>query len=237
MYSAESSPGNLFAGAPITFRQDNIPHAYPLFVENRAGVQRFFRLTIGSAQASFDYRSFDRTLPTPPPPDLEADIAIGPYSSVTGSVVVDAGATGPIHVTVQELASTVVNGVVTSNGALLAGGAKTSVTLVTGGESEPTPTETHRPVVAATPLVTFPFAGQVNPQNPVTMTPFTQQPFTQQTGIMNPFTQQPFTQQTTVHDVIDVTFEVTLAAIRRRRPRRCSPCRTRSSSSAAICSR
>ena len=87
-------------------------------------------------------------------------------------------------VTVQELASTVVNGVITSNGALLAGGAKTSVTLVTGGESELTATETHMPVVAATPIVTYPFAGQVNPQNPVTMTPFTQQPFTQQ-GIMN----------------------------------------------------
>ena len=78
VYSAEYSPGNLFAGAPITFRQDNIPHAYPLFVENRAGVQRFFRLTIGSPQASFDYRNFDRTLSPPPPPDLQADIAIGP---------------------------------------------------------------------------------------------------------------------------------------------------------------
>ena len=180
-------------------------------MENRAGVQRFFRLTIGSPQASFDYRSFDRTLSPPPPPDLEADIAIGPYSSVTGSVVVDAGATGPIIVTVQELASTVVNGVITSNGALLAGGAKTSVTLVTGGESEVTTTETHTPVVAPTPVVTRPFAGQVDPQNPVTMTPFTQQPFTQQTGILNPFTQQPFTQQTTVYDVIDFTFPVTLA--------------------------
>jgi hypothetical protein len=210
IYSAEYSPGNLFAGAPITFRQDNIPHAYPLFVENRAGVQRFFRLTIGSPQASFDYRSFDRTLSPPPPPDLEADIAIGPYSSVTGSVVVDAGATGPIIVTVQELASTVVNGVITSNGALLAGGATTSVTLVTGGEPALTATETHTPVVAPTPVVTRPFAGQVDPQNPVTMTPFTQQPFTQQTGILNPFTQQPFTQQTTVYDVIDFTFPLAL---------------------------
>ena len=60
-------------------------------------------------------------------------------------------------------------------------------------------------------MVTRPFAGQVDPQNPVTMTPFTQQPFTQQTGILNPFTQQPFTQQTTVYDVIDFTFPVTLA--------------------------
>ena len=64
--------------------------------------------------------SFDRTLSPPPPPDYEADIVIGAFSSVTGSVVIDADAVGPIVVTVEELASTVVNGVVTSNGALLA---------------------------------------------------------------------------------------------------------------------
>jgi hypothetical protein len=211
VYSAEYSPSNLFAGAPITFRRDNIPHAYPLFVENRAGVLRFFRLTIRSTQASFDYRSFDRTLPAPPAPDTEADIAIGPYSSVTGSVVVDAGAVGPIRVSVEELARSVVNGVVTSNGAILAGGAKTSVTLVTAGDTEVTSTETHTPVVAAVPIVTRPFAGQLDPQHPVAMTPFTQQPFTQQPSILNPFTQQPFTQQTSVYDVIDLTFPVSLS--------------------------
>ncbi len=212
VYSAEYAPANLFAGAPITFRADNIPHAYPLFVENRAAVQRFFRLTIRGAAASFDYRSFDRTLPSPPPPDTEADIVIGAFSSVTGSVVIDAGAVGPIVVVVEELASTTdpATGVVTSNGQLLSGGAKTSVTLLTAGDTSPTATETHAPVVAATPIVTHPFAGQLDPQHPMTMTPFTQQPFTQQTSIANPFTQQPFTQQTAVYDVIDVTFPVTL---------------------------
>ena len=212
VYSAEYAPANLFAGAPITFRADNIPHAYPLFVENRAAVQRFFRLTIRGAAASFDYRSFDRTLPSPPPPDTEADIVIGAFSSVTGSVVIDAGAVGPIVVSVEELASTTdpATGVITSNGQLLPGGAKTSVTLLTAGDTTPTATETHAPVVAATPIVTRPFAGQLDPEHPMTMTPFTQQPFTQQSSIVNPFTQQPFTQQTAVYDVIDITFPVTL---------------------------
>ena len=142
---------------------------------------------------------------------------IGAFSSVTGSVVIDAGAVGPIVVTVEELASTVVNGVVTSNGALLPGGAKTSVTLLTAGDASQTTTETHTPVVSATPIVTQPLAGHLPTtmtpftQQPFTQQPFTQQPFTQQTSIVNPFTQQPFTQQTTVYNVIDITFPVSLA--------------------------
>jgi hypothetical protein len=36
-YTAMYAPGQLFAAAPDTFRPSNIPHAYPLYVENRSG--------------------------------------------------------------------------------------------------------------------------------------------------------------------------------------------------------
>ena len=209
VYSAEYSPGNLFAGAPVTFRRGNIPHAYPVYVENRAAQQRFFRLTIHSNDASFDYRSFDPSIPRAL--DLDADIAIGPYSTVTGSVVVRAGVSAPVQVTVEELASTIdTAGVVRSDGALLTNGAKTSVTVFTAGETAETTTETHQPVVSQTPIPTKPLPPGAFPITVSPTAPFTQQPFTQQVSLLNPFTQQPFTQQATIFDITDLSFPVTL---------------------------
>ena len=54
---------------------------------HRAGEQRFFRLTIDPASfSSFDYRTFNT--PNAAPFSRTADTVIGPYSTVTGSVVI-----------------------------------------------------------------------------------------------------------------------------------------------------
>jgi hypothetical protein len=218
IYTAMYAPGQLFAAAPDTFRPSNIPHAYPLYVENRSGQQRFFRLTINAAAfASFDYRSF--VTPGPAPIDRNADIAIGPYSTVTGSVVVGAGQAQPIVVTVRQLASTIVGGNIVSNGTLLAGGAQTTVTLYPTPVATASVNETHTPVVAPTPTVTRPLADQLSPTNPfqvTAQTPFSQTPFSQTTTEQSPFSQTPFSQtpfsQTgAIYDVIDFSFDVTVA--------------------------
>jgi len=214
VYTALYAPGQLFAAAPDTFRPSNIPHAYPLYVENRSGQQRFFRLTLDAASfTSFNYRSFDTTSPLFGQLDKDADIAIGPYSTVTGSVVVGAGFNGTVTVTIEQLASSIVGGNIVSTGTLLAGGAKTAVTLQPAPATAANTTENHEPVVAPTPEITFPFAGRLPIIIPAG-TLFNQTPFSQTTSEQNPFSQTPFSQtpfsQTvTIYEVTDINFKVT----------------------------
>ena len=216
VYTALYAPGQVFAAAPDTFRPSNIPHAYPLYVENRSGQQRFFRLTIDSAAiASFNFETFDATSPLFGQFDKDADIAIGPFSTVTGSVVVGPNQSGPVVITVAQVASSIVGGNVVSTGVLLPNGAKTAVTLHPAPLVTTTNTETHTPVVAPTPEITFPFAGRL----PITIpagTLFNQTPFSQTSSEQNPFSQTPFSQTpfsqtTTIFEVTDISFRVTQA--------------------------
>ena len=190
IYAAEFAPDGLFAAAPATFRTSNIPHAYPLYVENRRAQQRFFKLTIDATSfAAFNHTAF--ALTSPAALMKTADIAVGPYSTVTGSVVIGPGQINPVTVTVAEIDTA---------GNPLANGAKSTVMLFTAGTAPPTGTETHVPIVSPVPIVTRPFAGQttfpftVSPTTPFTQNPFTQNPFTQNPFTQNPFTQNPFTQ-------------------------------------------
>jgi hypothetical protein len=192
-----------------------IPHAYPLYVENRAGQQRFFRLTIDlGATASFNYASFDPLSPDFGKLDREADIAIGPYSTVTGSVVVGPGQANAVLITVEQVQSRIENGKVVSTGVLQPGGVRTTVTLNTAGDAAAAVTEAHTPVVAPTPDVSFPFrgrlpitipAGSLFTQSPFSQTSFEQNPFSQ-----TPFSQTPFSQTVTIYEVTDVNFKVTV---------------------------
>jgi hypothetical protein len=216
VYSADYTPGVLFAAAPETFRVSNIPRAYPVYVENRSAQLRLVKLTIDpAAVASFDYTTFDQQSPNFGQHKRQADIAIGPYSTVTGSVVVGPTVATPILITIAEI---------NANGGILANGARTSVTLFTAGFAAPTPTETHVPVVTVDPIVTKPFPPGTLPftntaqtpftqnpftQNPFSQNPFSQNPFSQNPFTQNPFTQNPFAQNTTIHDVTDVSFQVT----------------------------
>ena len=216
VYSAEYTPGRLFAAAPETFRVSNIPRAYPLYVENRSPQLRLFKLMIGSgADASFDFGTYDQGSSTFGQHKRQADIAIGPFSTVTGSVVVGPNVATSILISVAEI---------NANGVILANGARTSVTLFTAGLAGATPTETHVPVVTADPKVTkpyppgtFPFTPTFqtpftqNPftQNPFSQNPFSQNPFSQNPFSQNPFAQNPFAQNQTIHDVTDVSFQVT----------------------------
>ena len=207
-YAADISDG-LYAAAPVTFRDSTAPRAFPVYVENRTGLPRFFRLTIDplSLGASFN-------LPTPGfTPDKMADVAIGKFSSVTGSVIVDAGFTGPVVIRIQEIVG--IGGVVKQPGGLT-----TSVTLNTAGDPTGTPgqAEGRAPVLDPTPIVTKPFgaipaAGIVigpngpNPYvNPFGENPFGENPFGENPFGENPFGENPFGENTTVYDVTDVTF-------------------------------
>jgi hypothetical protein len=208
VYTAEYTPGGLFASAPVTFKSSStIPRAYPLYVENRTGQSRSYLLTIvdPSTEASFDYVDFDPTvlqvLHTPPvagdhngfgrPYAQQQAIAIGPISSVTGTVVVGPGVSTPIAITVEE-----------TNVLSPAVPAKTTVMLnpaPVGG----TATETYQPVVAPDPIVTKPFgtipvggkvfntSTNVDPTIP-TPTPFSPNPFSPDPFSPNPFSPNPF---------------------------------------------
>ena len=173
----------------------NIPRAYPVYVENRSAQLRLFKLTIDSgAQASFDFTTFEPG-PTFGQYRRQADIAIGPFSTVTGSVIVGPNVATSILITIAEI---------NASGALIANGARTSVTLFTAGLAQATSTETHVPVVTTDPIVTkpyppgtFPFTNTAQTpftQNPFTQNPFSQNPFSQNPFSQNPFTQNPFTQ-------------------------------------------
>ena len=218
VYMAEYAPTGVFAAAPETFLVSNIPHSYPVYIENRSRDQRFFRVTIDPAAfAAFNYTAF--AADNPAAPDKDADIAIGGYSTVTGSVVIGPGQNVPVALSIVQI---------TNTGAIVPNGASTAVTLYTAGAAAPTTSEMHAPVVTSTPVVTHPFAGtnalpfRVTPgtpftQNPFTQNPFSQNPFSQNPFSQNPFTQNPFTQNQaaqdsadgTVYHVTDVSFAVT----------------------------
>ena len=134
VYTAEYTPGGLYASAPVTFRTATIPRSYPLYIENRTAQRRFYRVSINDlSNATFDYTDFDDGSPNFGEPLARTSaIIIASVSSVTGSVVVGPGVDTPISITVEET---------NSGGALIAGGAKTTVTLNTGGADAST-TET-----------------------------------------------------------------------------------------------
>jgi len=216
VYSVEYAPGLLYAAAPETFQPSaTAPRSYPIYIENRAGEQRFFRIAIdASSVASFDYHSFDGTSATPLL--RTADVAIGAFSTVTGSIIIGPGVNTPIDITVAQLVPPNQNG--TSPG-LLANGARTSLTMSVGSIANAPVTQSQIPVIDQKPSVGKPFGTafpiQMTPftqtpftQTPFTQTPFTQTPFTQTTYEANPFTQTPFSQTTTVYDVTDYTFRV-----------------------------
>jgi hypothetical protein len=208
-YAAEISDG-LYAAAPVTFRDSTGPRAFPVYVENRTAAKRFFRLTIDpnpAVKASFN-------LPTPGfTPDKTADVAIGTFSTVTGSVIVEANFTGPVLITIQEIVA-ISGGLTTPNGLM------TSLTLNTAGEATGTggQTESRAPSVGSTPIVTKPFGtipstgitiGPNGPNpyvNPFGENPFGENPFGENPFGENPFGENTFAQNTTVYDVIDVTF-------------------------------
>jgi sugar lactone lactonase YvrE len=209
-YAADISDG-LYAAAPVTFRDSTGPRAFPVYVENRTALKRFFRLSIdpnAAVQASFNLPPATGAFV----PKKTSDVAIGTFSSVTGSIIVAAGFTGPVRVTIQEI--------VALNGALVSpNGLATALTLNTGGE--PTgegQAESRAPAVDPTPIVTKPFGTIpsggiamnrnnpnpfVNPfgDNTAGLNPFGDNPFGD-----NPFGDNPFDDNTTVFDVTDVTF-------------------------------
>ena len=200
VFTADYTPNNLFAAAPVTFRTSNVPRSYPLYIENRAGVQRFFRLTIdATAMASFNYRTF---VSPPAAFDRTADVAVGPYSTVTGSIVVGPGVSTPVSISIAQIASL---------GAPnpMSNGAKTTVTLNTAGAALFTQTESHAPIVQPQPTVSHPFQGTTvlpraaGPANPLP-SPYTDNPYTD-----NPYTDNPYTDNVTVYDVVDVKVSVT----------------------------
>jgi len=210
-YAAEISDG-LYAAAPVTFRDSTAPRAFPLYAENRTSVKRFFRLSIDAnagVQASFN---LPPAPPTPFVPKKISDVAIGGFSSVTGSVIVAANFIGPVKITIREVADI--------GGALVPNGLSTILTLNTGGQ--PTgegPGESRMPSLGAAPIVKKPFGtiggggitiGPTGPNpypNPFGDNPFGDNPFGDNPFGDNPFGDNPFGDNTTVYDVTDVTFE------------------------------
>ena len=143
------TPG-LSAFAPVTFKPANVDRDYPLVIQNSTNQDMLVRLTISTGNAQFN---------TPGPnvtPDVEADIAIGAFSSVTGSAVVRAGQTNPVVIRIKQIGSGIYP--VTQ----VTDGLQTSVTINTAGEADPTPssTETRDPAIAPQPFVTKPFGTQ-----------------------------------------------------------------------------
>ena len=147
--------------------------------------------------ASFNYKSFAAN---PVAIDRSADVAIGPYSTVTGSVVVGPGVASPVSITIAQI--TGIGGTLTPNGA------KTAVTLNTAGAAPFTQTESHSPVVQQQPSVSHPFQGlnvlprAAGPTNPLP-SPYTDNPYTD-----NPYTDNPYTDNVIVYDVIDTSVAV-----------------------------
>lgn len=197
VFTAEYAPNGLFAAAPKTFRISAGPKPYPLYVENRFPSKRFFRLTIDQASdASFNYRTFT---PASAAYDRSADVEIGPFSTVTGTVVVGPGVSLPVTITIAQITAL--------GGTEVTGGAKTTVTLNSAGLA--TDTESYAPVVQQTPTITKPFEGtnvlprSAGPNNPLP-SPYTDNPYSD-----NPYTDNPYTDNVTVYDVIDATVDVT----------------------------
>ena len=193
VFTAQYAPNGLFAAAPRTLRISATAKPYPLYVENRFPLKRYFRLTIDpAADASFNYKTF---APTPPNPqyDRSADVEIGPFSTVTGTVVVGPAVSSPVAINIVQITGL--------GGSVVAGGARTAVTMNSAGNAADD-TESHDPVVQQTPTITHPFAGTnvlpraAGPANPLPA-PYTDNPYTD-----NPYTDNPYTDNVIVYNVI-----------------------------------
>jgi hypothetical protein len=206
VFTAEYTPGGLFASVPATFLNSSIPRSYPLYVENRTPQRKYYRVTIDqNATASFDYTDFDATNANFGPPFARVtSLTIGPISSVTGSIIVGPGVTTPILITVEETGPPVVVDPVTNlpidpprGGDVIPppAGAKTSMTFFSSGD-DTTLVENHQPVIHPTPIVTKPFApllegGPIPLQRSPAAIP-SPTPFSPNPGGPNPFSPNPF---------------------------------------------
>src|SRR5688572_17812583 len=209
VYTAEYTPGGLFASAPATFRSSALARSYPLFIENRTPEARFYRVTIDSlANASFDYSDFDSGHTSfGEPLSRVTTIKIGPISSVTGSVVVGPNVNTSVAITVEETTAPVINEdfETVTDGEVIPPpqGARTTVYLVTDGLDETT-TETYTPSLDPTPHVSKPFGTfqdstvlplHVDPAPALipSPTPFSPNPnLTGSTFMETPFSPNPF---------------------------------------------
>ena len=211
IYGAAMTPG-LYAAAPVTFKSSNIPRDYPVVVENATNQQIFVRLTIQQGADGQFHAQFN----TPGPgitPDTFADIAIGPFSSVTGSVIVlpASGPTPqpPVVITLAQITG------IGPTGTIVPNGLQTSVTLNTAGDGDATNSETRSPFIDPEPEVTKPF-GNIDPVtgteitaegSPYVQTPFGKNPFGKNPFGKNPFGKNPL--EGDIFDATDVSFRVT----------------------------
>ncbi len=87
----------LIVAAPTSYKQLDARRGFPLSVSNGTDVTRYYRLeiTLGAEDASF---ALDEALDVD-----DGDVEIFRYSSIAQVVYVDAGAQGPIQVTVTEI--------------------------------------------------------------------------------------------------------------------------------------
>ena len=208
-YTAELTPG-VVAGAPLTFKDPNLPRSYPVYVNNTTEEPQYWRLTINQEaqqQASFSHGFlYPVNDPLHQNPRPTTDIGVRPYSTVTGTVFVNAMYEDPVRITLERI-----DGI--PNGQLLTGAEAemTVVTLNTLGGTDPlaATTETHDADVSPDVYVfthTDPNAVDPYVQDPFGQNPFGQNPFGQNPFGQNPFGQNPFGQN---GGITDVTFVVT----------------------------
>jgi hypothetical protein len=206
IYTAAMTPG-LYAAAPVTFKSSNIPRDYPVVVENATNQSIFVRLTIERGADGLFHAQFNTPGPGVDFQDTFADIAIGPFSSVTGSVIVLPGSQAPIFITLAQITGIGPTGTVVPNGL------KTSVTLNTAGDGDGSNSETRSPSIEPEPEITKPF-GNIDPVTGTEITeegsPYVQTPFGKNTK--TPFAKNPFGKnplEGDIFDATDVSFRVT----------------------------
>lgn len=190
VYTATLSSG-LTASAPVTFKFSNVPRDYPLVVQNWTSQTVYARLTIATANAQFN-------TPRPGefvPPERVAYVALGSFSSVTGSVVVLSGVEDPVLVTIQQT---------DIDGNDVANALRTSVTIITAPNSNAGQTERREASVDPAPIVTKPFGSEFpkviqDTQDPLVETPFGKS-FEQNPFGKSPFGKSPFGKSTDPED-------------------------------------
>jgi hypothetical protein len=154
--------------APTTFTKlGSVKHAYPLFVQNTAAVNRYFRFTIVSGA---DIASFDQFSNAPAADVIQNGIFA--YSSFSAMVYVEPDATGTVKVNVEELSCAG------------AGSAQVCTPTGSGGAAtinlDPTNTvpvtfEAHNPLVP-NPLVPNPLVPNPLVPNPLVPNPLVPNP-------------------------------------------------------------
>jgi hypothetical protein len=201
IYTAAMTPG-LYAAAPVTFKSSNIPRDYPVVVENATNQSIFVRLTIERGADGLFHAQFNTPGPGVDFQDTFADIAIGPFSSVTGSVVVLPGSQAPIVITLAQITEIGPTATVVPNGL------KTSVTLNTAGDGDGSNSETRSPSIDPEPEITKPF-GNIDPVTGTEITeegsPYVQTPFGKNPFGKNPFGKNPFGKNPLAGDIFDAT--------------------------------